>query len=61
MRSALTMSCASPNPTTMMMVVSGDVSIKNTVIYAQSTNPLREQVFRELERHPKEVGARLFP
>jgi hypothetical protein len=45
----------------MMMVVSGDVSIKNTVIYAQITNPLREQVFRDLERHPKEVGARLLP
>jgi hypothetical protein len=45
----------------MMMVVSGDVSIKNTVNYAQITNPLREQAFRDLERHPKEVGARLLP
>jgi integrase/recombinase XerD len=33
----------------------GHRNIQNTRIYAQITNPLREQVFRELERHPKIV------
>src|SRR5215216_4296758 len=33
----------------------GHKNIQNTRIYAQITNPLREQVFRELERHPKIV------
>jgi integrase len=31
----------------------GHKNIRNTRIYAQSTNPLREQIFRELEQHPK--------
>ena len=31
----------------------GHKNIQNTRIYAQITNPLREQVFRELEQHPK--------
>jgi hypothetical protein len=30
-------------------------NIQNTRIYAQITNPLREQVFRELEQPPKIV------
>jgi hypothetical protein len=30
-------------------------NIQNTRIYAQTTNPLREEVFRKLERHPKIV------
>jgi integrase/recombinase XerD len=30
-------------------------NIQNTRIYAQITNPLREQVLRELEQHPKIV------
>ena len=33
----------------------GHKNIQNTRIYAQITNPLREQVFRELEQHPKIV------
>jgi integrase len=33
----------------------GHKNIQNTKIYAQITSPLREQVFRELERHPKIV------
>ncbi len=33
----------------------GHKNIQNTQIYAQITNPLREQVFRELEQHPKIV------
>jgi site-specific recombinase XerD len=33
----------------------GHKNIQNTRIYAQITNPLREQVFRELEHHPKIV------
>jgi integrase/recombinase XerD len=33
----------------------GHKNIQNTRIYAQMTNPLREQVFRELEHHPKIV------
>jgi integrase len=33
----------------------GHKNIQNTRIYAQITNPLREQVFRELEQHPKSV------
>jgi integrase/recombinase XerD len=33
----------------------GHKHIQNTRIYAPLTNPLREQVFRELERHPKIV------
>jgi len=33
----------------------GHTPIRNTVIYAQITNPLREQMFRELEQHPKIV------
>ena len=33
----------------------GHKNIQNTRIYAQSTHPLREQVFRELEQHPKIV------
>jgi integrase/recombinase XerD len=33
----------------------GHRNIQNTRIYAQITNPLREQVFRELEQHPKIV------
>jgi integrase len=33
----------------------GHKNIQNTKIYAQITNPLREQVFRELEQHPKIV------
>jgi site-specific recombinase XerD len=28
-------------------------NIQNTRIYAQISNPLREQTFRDLERHPK--------
>ena len=31
----------------------GHKNIQNTKIYAQITNPLREQVFRDLEPHPK--------
>jgi hypothetical protein len=31
----------------------GHKNIRNTRVYAQITNPLREQVFRELEQHPK--------
>ncbi len=31
----------------------GHKNIQNTRIYAQISNPLREQTFRELERHPK--------
>jgi integrase/recombinase XerD len=33
----------------------GHKNIQNTRIYAQITNPLREQVFRELEQHPRIV------
>lgn len=33
----------------------GHKNIRNTRIYAQITNPFREQVFRELEQHPKIV------
>ena len=33
----------------------GHKNIQHTRIYAQLTNPLREQVFRELEQHPKMV------
>ena len=33
----------------------GHKNIQNTRIYAQITNHLREQVFRELEQHPKIV------
>jgi len=33
----------------------GHKNIQNTRIYAQISHPLREQVFRELERHPKIV------
>ncbi len=33
----------------------GHKNIQNTKIYAQITNPLREQVFRDLEQHPKIV------
>jgi integrase/recombinase XerD len=33
----------------------GHKNIQNTRIYVQITNPLREQVFRELEQHPKIV------
>jgi len=33
----------------------GHRNIRNTRVYAQITNPLREQVFRELEQHPKIV------
>jgi integrase len=33
----------------------GRKNIQNTRIYAQITNPLREQVLRELEQHPKIV------
>jgi integrase/recombinase XerD len=33
----------------------GHKNIQNTRIYAQITNPLCEQVFRELEQHPKIV------
>jgi integrase len=33
----------------------GHRNIQNTRVYAQITNPLREQVFRELESHPKIV------
>lgn len=33
----------------------GHKNIQNTRIYAQITTPLREQVFRELEQHPKIV------
>jgi integrase/recombinase XerD len=33
----------------------GHKNIQNTRIYAQITNPLREQVFRELEQHSKIV------
>ena len=33
----------------------GHKNIQNTRIYAQITHPLREQVFRELEHHPKIV------
>jgi integrase/recombinase XerD len=33
----------------------GHKNIQNTKVYAQITNPFREQVFRELERHPKVV------
>ena len=33
----------------------GHRHIPNTRVYAQITNPLREQVFRELEQHPKIV------
>jgi integrase len=33
----------------------GHRNIQNTRIYAQITNPLRAQVFRELEQHPKIV------
>jgi site-specific recombinase XerD len=33
----------------------GHKNIQNTRIYAQIINPLREQVFRELEQHPKIV------
>ena len=33
----------------------GHRNIRNTRFYAQITNPLREQVFRELEQHPKIV------
>jgi len=31
------------------------MKVQNTRIYAQIMNPLREQVFRELEQHPKIV------
>lgn len=33
----------------------GHRNIQNTRVYAQITNPLREQVFKELEHHPKIV------
>jgi len=33
----------------------GHRNIQNTRIYAQISHPLREQVFRELERHPRIV------
>jgi integrase len=33
----------------------GHRNIRNTRVYAQITNPLRAQVFRELEPHPKMV------
>ena len=33
----------------------GHKNIRNTRVYAQITNPFREQVFRELEQHPKIV------
>jgi integrase len=33
----------------------GHRNIRNTRVYAQITNPLRDQVFRELEQHPKIV------
>jgi len=33
----------------------GHKTIQNTRIYAQISHPLREQVFRNLERHPKIV------
>jgi integrase/recombinase XerD len=33
----------------------GHKNIQNTKVYAQITNPLREQVFRDLEQHPKIV------
>ena len=33
----------------------GHKNIRNTCVYAQITNPLREQVFRALEQHPKIV------
>ena len=33
----------------------GHKNIPNTRLYAQITNPLREQVFREIEQHPKIV------
>jgi integrase/recombinase XerD len=33
----------------------GHKNIQNTCIYAQITHPLRAQVFRELEQHPKIV------
>lgn len=33
----------------------GHKNIQNTRIYAQITNPLREQVFRELEQQQKIV------
>jgi site-specific recombinase XerD len=33
----------------------GHRQLANTSIYAPITNPLREQVFRDLERHPKIV------
>jgi integrase/recombinase XerD len=33
----------------------GHKNIQNTKVYAQITNPLREQVFRDLERHPNIV------
>jgi integrase len=33
----------------------GHRNIQNTKVYAQITNPLREQVFRDLEQHPKIV------
>jgi integrase/recombinase XerD len=33
----------------------GHRNIQNTRVYAQITNSLREQVFRELEQHPKIV------
>jgi site-specific recombinase XerD len=33
----------------------GHRNIQNTKVYAQITNPYREQAFRELEQHPKIV------
>jgi len=33
----------------------GHKNIQNTRVYAQISHPLREQVFRDLERHPKIV------
>ena len=33
----------------------GRRNLRNTRVYAQITNPLRDQVFRELEQHPKIV------
>jgi site-specific recombinase XerD len=33
----------------------GHKNIRNTRVYTQITNPFREQVFRELEQHPKIV------
>jgi integrase len=33
----------------------GHRNIQNTKVYAQITNPYREQVFRDLEQHPKIV------